>query len=171
MSADLMQYCPACGAKSLQTNDKKHNCTACGFEFFMNVAAAVAGFIEYENKVLVTVRRFDPQKGALDLPGGFADRFESIEDALRREIREELNIELGDLHYLGSSHNRYPYKGVTYHTLDGFFVARALSLDGICVADDITDFKWLSLHELKPELFPFASIADGVRMYLAYKQA
>lgn len=162
-------YCPVCGRASLVRTDRRFDCSECHFQFYFNVASACAAFVEWADRVLVTIRRHEPAQGQFDLPGGFVEPYESLEQALRREVHEELNIELEQIHYLGSSHNRYPYKGVEYHTADAFFVAQVLSVEGLVVADDISDYRWLTHHELRPELFPFESIAEGVRMYRRWR--
>jgi ADP-ribose pyrophosphatase YjhB (NUDIX family) len=78
-------------------------CEACGFELYLNVAAAVAGLIRDERgRLLITVRGKEPGKGKWDLPGGFADPNESAEQALAREIREEVGLEVTAMRYFGS---------------------------------------------------------------------
>jgi ADP-ribose pyrophosphatase YjhB (NUDIX family) len=139
-------------------------------EWYHNVAAAVAGFVEYDNQLLLTRRRYPPAEGELDLPGGFADPYETAEEALRREVAEELNLHLGPLLYLGSAHNRYPFKTITYHTLDSFFVGQALGIESITAADDISAYEWWPIQELGPHLFPFPSMAAGLALYLAHKK-
>jgi 8-oxo-dGTP diphosphatase len=44
--------------------------------------------------VLVTVRGIEPEKGRMDLPGGFVEVGEHPRDALAREAREELGVEV-----------------------------------------------------------------------------
>ena len=87
-------YCPKCGKKTLQGNPRRIECSACGFVFYFNAASAVAAIIQKDNTILLTTRAREPEKGKLDLPGGFVDHNETAQEALQREIREELNIEI-----------------------------------------------------------------------------
>jgi len=59
----------------------------------------------------------------LDLPGGFVDKNERLEDALQREVKEELGISIDNWKYLTSQINRYLYKGITYPTCDAIFIS------------------------------------------------
>jgi NAD+ diphosphatase len=126
-SGTALRYCPKCGAAALRAvGAKLLRCQACGFELYMNPAAAVAGVIRDEQgRVLVLVRGAEPGKGRWDLPGGFVDPDETAEDALRREVREELGLEVTTLRYVGSWPNAYEYMGVRYRTVDAGFVCEA----------------------------------------------
>lgn len=97
-------------------------CHSCNFELYINTATGV-GVIPVlpDGSILMIVRAKDPGMGKLDLPGGFVDRNESLEDTCRRELQEELGMELGELRYVGSHPNLYHYKGITYHIMDVFF--------------------------------------------------
>lgn len=166
MEQKKISYCPECGNNSIQADGKRYYCNECQFEFFFNVAAACAAIIVYQDCIIATVRKHNPAKGQLDLPGGFVDPYESVEQAICREVKEELNIELPELNYIGSSHNRYPYSGVQYHTLDAFFVAKIDSIEGIHIEDDISDYKLIPIDKLQTDAFPFESIRDGLKMFL-----
>ncbi len=83
-------------------------CPSCGFVYFHNCASCVAAIITVKQGIVLTVRNRAPKKGLLDLPGGFCNYGESLEDALVREVREELNLELSDLSYFGSFRKRPP---------------------------------------------------------------
>ncbi len=98
-------------------------CGDCGFLYYHNTASAVAVILESRGGVLLSRRNADPGKGLLDLPGGFVDYGESCESALRREIKEEIDLDLGDLTYFGSFPNTYRYRDVTYFTTDMVFIA------------------------------------------------
>ena len=88
-------------------------CGACGFELYLNVAAAVAGVIvDEQGRMVVLVRGKEPGQGKWDLPGGFVDPEETAEEALRREVREEIGLEVTSLSYLGQWPNVYEYAGV-----------------------------------------------------------
>ncbi len=159
------RYCPACGVAGLDAfvvNGRR--CGSCGFEFFENVAAAVAVLIRNgSGEGLFTVREKDPGSGLLDLPGGFVDPGEGVEVAARREILEELGIELGDLAYAGSAPNRYAYKGVVYATADVFFTAGLPEGAKVAALDAIAGFEWRAISGVRDEEIAF----DSIRAFLA----
>lgn len=143
-------------------------CHSCGFVLFFNAAAAVAVFIRREDgAVLFTRREKDPGKGLLGLPGGFVDFGETAEDALRREVREEVGLELGALSYLASFPNRYAYAGVTYHTLDLFFVAASPEGASPRALDAVESLCWLQPATVAPEEIAFVSMREAVRVLTA----
>ncbi len=122
----LFQYCPRCGSHSfIQNNEKSKRCESCGFVLYVNASTAVAAFIVNEKgEMLVCKRAKEPAKGALDLPGGFVDDNETAEEAVVREIHEELNANVTGLKYLFSLPNKYEYSGWTIPTLDMFFICK-----------------------------------------------
>jgi NAD+ diphosphatase len=167
------RFCPGCGSSGIiLKSDRSFECNRCGFHFFFNAAAAVAGLIEDDNgRLLLTVRGHDPQKGALDLPGGFVDFDESAEDALRREIREELNLSISQCSYFGSLPNTYIYDGITYHTLDLAFICQVESLGVISLSDEIESIRFFYPQEIKLDLIGFDSIRDIIFRYMHSKSS
>lgn len=94
------RFCPRCGASAAVEFPRKISCSSCGFVAFSNpkpVAAAIP--TDTEGRILLLRRAFDPGAGLWTFPGGFVDLGETVEDAARRETREELEIdvELGGL--------------------------------------------------------------------------
>jgi NADH pyrophosphatase NudC (nudix superfamily) len=162
-------FCPRCGKQALVPHEvKAYRCTECGFEFYLNVAAAVAGFIlDAEGRLLVTVRGKDPGKGTLDLPGGFIDPHENAEQAIRREIKEELNLDVTETIYLFSSPNQYPYMNVTYHTMDLGYLCKVDHFGNLQTADEIADYRFLHPSDVKTELFGFPSIRQMLQLYIS----
>lgn len=61
-----------------------------------------------EGKILLVKRKFDPYKGYWDLPGGFVEYGENLEKALKREFKEELDIDISILSIIDTFNLYYP---------------------------------------------------------------
>ena len=72
-------------------------------------------------KVVMVERSEFPYKGCLALPGVFVGIDESLEDAVKRGVKEETGLELKECRYLFSIPNIYPYCGFDVHTVDMYF--------------------------------------------------
>ena len=160
-------YCPKCGEKSLrQLNPKKFECEHCTFTIYKNAVASVAAIIEYHGKIIMTRRGKDPGKGKLDLPGGFVDEDETLEEALRREVKEEIGLQIHDLSYLCSFPNRYPYKGIEYSTIDSIFICKTDSMHIVCEEEEVERCEVLDPRKLNLDDVAFTSIRNALGQYL-----
>lgn len=122
----LFKFCPQCASPvSVGSAAVSLECPRCGLVYFFNPTVSAAAIVADRQGAVILIRRNkNPQRGKFGLPGGFVDFDESAESAVRREIVEEIGIEVLDLSYLRSFTNTYHYKGVTYRVLDLFFQAR-----------------------------------------------
>ena len=163
------QYCPHCGEPTFTKQQGiRHLCSACGFEYFHNTAAAVAGIIECNGEILLTRRAKDPKAGLLDLPGGFVDPGETLEHAISREVEEELSVKIENWRYIASEPNEYLYKGILYNTLDTLFVCSIAGKPTLTLEkSEIAEATWIDKSSLRPEELAFVSQARLVRKYLA----
>ncbi len=159
-------YCPKCGEKTQAGDRRRIACSACGFVFYFNAASAVAGIIQKDDTILLTIRGKEPEKGKLDLPGGFVDHEETAEEALQREIREELNIEVTDIQFFGSFPNQYLYKEITYPVLDLIFTCRAVNWQDVKSQDDVADFGFYQKEEININEFAFPSTRRAMKKFL-----
>ncbi len=160
------QFCPRCAGASIEVYMKNAiHCTSCGYIYFHNVAAAVAAIIEIDNKVLLLRRAHDPQKGLLDLPGGFVDYRESLEEALAREVMEETSLAITDIRYFGSFANVYHYCDVTYFTTDTAFCCRPVDAGTLKLSDETSDFCLVDPKTLDPGLLAFDSVRGSLSRY------
>ena len=164
----ILKYCPSCGSGLFKPGtSKSFKCSSCGFEFFINSAAAVAAVIENEaGQILLTVRGVEPAIGALDLPGGFVDPMESAEEAIKREIKEELNLEIAITNYLISFPNEYVYSGYSVFTTDIGFACQVKSFENIKVADDIAGYQFFAPKEIDFNKISSNSIRKILKFYL-----
>jgi ADP-ribose pyrophosphatase YjhB (NUDIX family) len=156
--ASLFRYCPHCGTEGpCVEGNRALRCGRCGLLFFFNSAAAAGAFVFHRGQLILCVRAKDPAKGMLDVPGGFVEFDETVEEGLRREIYEELHIETGGFRYLRSAPNDYIYAGVPYKTTDLFFVCEAPDIGGIRAADDVADYLLIAPDDLDPARLAFTS--------------
>lgn len=166
--ADCFLHCPKCGQPAAQPGSAPFHCAACGFLFYFNPAiAAGAVLIGPDDKVLLIRRAKDPHQGKLTVPGGFIDAGELAEDALRREIREEVGLEAGRLDYFCSLPNSYHYRGVTYQVLDFFFIGRVDSTRLHTDPGEVTEVCWRAREEIRLEEIAFDSVREMLRRFLA----
>jgi ADP-ribose pyrophosphatase YjhB (NUDIX family) len=163
----IFTFCPACGQASLKASGvKSFACKDCGFSFFINcAAAAMALILDESDRLLVTTRKFDPGRGGLDLPGGFAEPGEGIEEALAREIKEELNLDLNGMDYFCSCFNAYPYDQVTYPVTDLAFVCHVADFSPLAASDDVEAVRFMPIQDLNPGQFAMASARQVVSRF------
>ncbi len=171
MNADLHPLekfvcCPACGSREFTVNNvKSKTCRACGFTYYANPSAATAAFIIRNGSLLVARRAKEPAKGTLDLPGGFVDMYETVEEGMAREIREETGLEVRSMSYLFSLPNLYEYSGMIIHTIDMFFRVE-VDADAVPHADDdAASLQWVPLSDVQPALFGLNSIRRAVELF------
>lgn len=160
--ASFFKFCPSCGSQNITyINNFKMHCNACDFVLYHNIAAAVALVFTYKDQILFTVRNVDPDKGKLDLPGGFIDPNENAEEAACREISEEIGLTIlpNQLKYITTSPNNYLYKNVPYRTMDIFYECH---LDDnilkINAEDEIQELIWIKRSEIDLSKIGFVSI-------------
>lgn len=167
------RFCPKCGSEYfVEHNEKSKHCEKCGFTYYFNPSSATVAFIlrdeEQGKRELLVVRRGkEPAKGTLDLPGGFCDLFETGEEGVIREVREETGLEVTNTQYLFSIPNQYLYSNFLVHTIDMFFLCEVKKSATCQAMDDATDAQWIPLQDISPELFGLTSIRQGVKKFLA----
>ncbi len=161
------KFCPRCGKADVAGLRKNAmRCQSCGYVYFHNCASAAAAIIETPKGIILTKRADEPKKGFYDLPGGFVDYLESLEEALSREIKEELDLEILNLRYLGSFPNVYSYQEVTYFTTDAIFVAQIPNLDGLKPGKEIEGLVIADPGKIDLDQIAFDSIKEGIKSYL-----
>jgi NADH pyrophosphatase NudC (nudix superfamily) len=165
----MVRFCPACGAEGVIVRaDGSVGCRRCRLVLYFNVASAVAALIEDDiGRVLLVERAREPGKGALDLPGGFVDAGETAEDALVREVWEELNLTVQkcSMRYLASFPNTYVFEGVAYRTLDMAFTCAVETFAGRRASDEIGRVAFYSPSQVPLERVGFESIRNIIETY------
>lgn len=163
----VFKFCPRCGVKRKEDAPlQPFHCEACGFHYYFNPCLAVAAILlGPDDRALFIRRAHDPARGMLAVPGGFVDIGETAETAVRREIKEEVNLEVGPLEFLCSAANEYDFRGIVYPVLDLAFVCRANSLEPIAALDGVESYCWLKPVEVDLADIAFPSVRAALRAY------
>jgi len=91
------RFCPTCATplESIYRFDRvRPVCPACGFVHFFDPKVAVIALVVVDDAVLLVRRAVDPGKGLWSLPGGYMDAGEMPAEALRREVLEEVGLDV-----------------------------------------------------------------------------
>ena len=154
------KYCPKCGSdKFVENNFKSKKCENCGFVYYFNsCSSTIALIINSDDELLVATRAKEPVKGTLDLPGGFVDMYETGEEAVIREVKEETNLDVVEVKYLYSTTNIYTYSGFDVHTLDLVYLCKVSNTDNIKAEDDVSELRFIKIKDLNPDLFGLESV-------------
>ena len=148
------KYCPSCGSSvdeptrvGEMTAAEETTCGACGHVWYRNPSPTAGAAIVRDGKVLLSVRGRDPYKGKIDVPGGFLNVGETALEGLRREIDEELGVEIevAMSDCLQAEPHRYGDEG-TWTIAFGFH-ARLVSGEPE-PGDDVADLMWVEESEL-----------------------
>ena len=105
----------------------------------INVVAAV---IHKDGKVLATQRGYGPYKDGWEFPGGKVEKNESPEEAVVREIKEELNVTIAVEKYIGTIEWDYP----EFHLSMGCYLSHVI--EGELQLLEHEAAKWLAADEL-----------------------
>jgi NAD+ diphosphatase len=163
----VFRFCPKCSSPGIGiSGERSLKCPDCGFQYFINSVAAVAALVSDEKgNLLLTTRGVEPHYGKLDLPGGFIDPGETAEEAVARELYEELGLKVKAAQYEGSSTNEYIYAGFSVFTLDLAFRVTPESVTGLKAMDDILEYRFYSYEEIDFEQIPAPSIRIFVKKF------
>lgn len=146
------KYCGSCGSSTGDKTDERAKlCTHCGHVFYPRISPAVITAVIRENKILLAHSpRFSGN--IYSLIAGFAEAGETLEDCVKREIREEVGIKVKNIRYYGSQPWPYPDSLMIGFIAD--YESGEIEVDGI----EISDANWYTFDSL-PALPMKASIA------------
>lgn len=143
-------YCGVCGSAARPVaGGNSRLCTNrdCGKEIFPRVDPAIIVLVEHGDRCLLG-RQADWPPGRYSTIAGFAEPGESLEDAVRREVYEETNVGVGDVHYHSSQPWPFP------SSLMVGFTAKATSTDIVLNDGELEDARWFTRAELRADDHP-----------------
>lgn len=164
-------FCPACAARlGPPDEDGEHLCSACGRTWYRNSAPTAGAAIVSHDRALVTCRAREPEKGRWDVPGGFLRPGEDPIVGLKRELREELDVEVdvGVDDCLSMAVHRYGGDGDEVLALG--FRARLIAGDPT-PQDDVADLRWVAIDDLDGIDFAWPHDRELVRRALTHERS
>ena len=145
-------FCGRCGTPlRTKTAERAKECPICGQLHFPRLAPAMIVLVERECKLLLArSRHFLP--GMYSVLAGFVEPGESLEEAVVREVREEVGIDVKDIKYFGSQPWPFPHSLMIGFTAT--YAGGEITLDD----SEIEDADWFTADNL-PQIPGKISIA------------
>lgn len=136
------QFCGRCGTKTeLDEKDMMLKCPACGQVHYPRIAPAIIVAIRNEDELLMAKHSYhDNIRYALI--AGFVEPGESIEEAVHREVSEEVGIKIKNLKYLKSQ--SWPFPNSLMLGFEAEYDSGEIKVDG----DEIVKAKWFKKDEI-----------------------
>ncbi len=135
-------FCGRCGSStSLKENERAKECPECGFLAFPKISPAIIVLIEKDDRVLLA-RSPHFRPGLYSILAGFVEPGESIEEAVVREVREEVGISIKNVRYFGSQPWPYPDSLMLGFTAE--FLEGEIKVDGV----EIEEAGWFTKDEI-----------------------
>ena len=146
------QYCGRCGGTTREAkSDRARVCNRCQLRFYPRISPCVICLVIRENTCLLARSAKHPAKMFSTL-AGFVEPGESVEQTLRREIMEEVNVKIKNIRYFGSQ--PWPFPG---QLMLGFFAdyhSGEIQTDGI----EILEANWFQIENF-PQIPPQSTIS------------
>ena len=134
---------------------------------FPNTPALTVDCVVFDpqGRILLIRRGNEPFKGCYALPGGFVDVGETVEEACRRELREETGLAVGDLLLVGVYSD--PDRDPRGHTVSTVFLAQPTAPAAPVAGDDAAAAEWVADWRAERLAFDHAKILDDAVKFRA----
>lgn len=147
------RYCGACASPMYRSKTELcFHCPDCGFAAYPRVSPAMMVLIRRDDQILLACHH-NYGTARYTALAGFVEAGESIEDAIHREVFEEVGLYVRDLRYFGSQSWPFPHSLMVAFTAE--YARGALALQ----ADEIADAQWYGPGDTLPDIPTVESIA------------
>jgi NAD+ diphosphatase len=142
--ASVHRFCGRCGtATARDVSERCVRCPRCELAVYPRVSPAIIVLVRRGAEALLA-RSARFTTGFYSTLAGFVEPGESLEETLRREVREEVGVEIANVRYFGSQPWPFP------HSLMVGFVADHASGDIVVDGEEIEDARWFRADALPP---------------------
>jgi NAD+ diphosphatase len=135
-------HCPRCGGAATRIEGEwGRRCPSCKYEHYPHLHPAVITLVRDGDRCLLARKR-EWAPGRYALVAGFVDNGESLEGCVRREVKEEVGVDVTDIRYVGSQNWPFPSQ------LMVGFVARYAGGEVKVDQDELEDARWFPAGQL-----------------------
>lgn len=148
------QFCPGCGnaLAAMAPEERTKTCTGCGTVHHPRIAPAVIVSVRRENQILLAHSARYRGEPIYSVVAGYVEVGETLDEAVRREIREEVSLRVRDIQFFDSQ--PWPFSGSLMTAFTARHDGGEIAVDG----REILDAGWFSPGDL-PRLPPPGSIS------------
>lgn len=147
------RHCGRCGGRTEPVpGERARGCPDCGLLAFPRLAPAVIALVERDDGAALLARGRNFPVPMYSCVAGFVEPGETLEEAVAREVQEEVGVEVADVRYVSSQPWPFP------HSLMIAFEARWAAGDIVIDETEIVDAGWFTSDDL-PMVPPAMSIA------------
>lgn len=149
---DTHRYCGKCGSKNaLVEHELAVRCQTCGFQSYQRISPCIIVAVRQGRKILLG-RSPRHKPGFFSVLAGFVEGGETLEQAVSREVFEEVGVTVKNLQYIGSQPWPFP------HSLMAGFVAEHDEYEINIDDDEIEEAYWFDIDEL-PNVPPVTTLS------------
>jgi len=136
------QFCGRCGSLTEPKKDERaKKCAQCGLINYPRVSPAIIVAVIKDSEILLA-RSPRYQYSFYSVLAGFIEPGETFEECVRREVREEVGIEVENIRYLASQPWPFPHTLMVVFTAD--YAGGEITVD----KDEITEARWFKADDL-----------------------
>lgn len=147
------RYCGQCGARTLEKSDEYVAiCPECGFASYPRISPSIIVAVIKERRQILLIRSNHFKGSLYTVISGFVEPGETLEECVRREVKEETGVDVRNISYFGSQPWPFP------NSLMIAFTADYDKGDIVIDEEEVADARWFAVEHL-PDRPGSASIA------------
>ena len=147
------RYCGVCGSGMERVKHELcFRCTSCGFSAYPRISPAMMVLIRDKDRILLASHSTYATARYTAL-AGFVEAGENLEEAIHREVMEEVGLRVDNIQYFGSQSWPFPHSLMVAYTAE--YAGGELCIQ----ADEINDARWFGPEDALPDLPHTDSIA------------
>ncbi len=155
------RFCGACGTATVHVaGERCVKCPACGFMAYPRISPAMMVLIRRGDSILLARHKTSPAPFFTAL-AGFVEAGESVEEAIHREVFEEVGLKVRNIAYFGSQPWPFPHSLMIAYTAE--FDSGEITIDEA----EIAEARWFGPDDALPKIpFGVSIASDLIRAHL-----
>ena len=150
------RFCGACGRPMTPVAGERAMRCECGHVAYPRIAPAMMVLVKNGDAILLARNAAVPAGGRMSALAGFLEPGESVEEAIHREVFEEVGLQVKDLKYFASQ--SWPFPGSLMVAFTAEYASGEIRVD----ENEIAEARWFGPGDRLPELPPTQSISRAL---------